>query len=168
MRMEVVVPPVRRSQVERGVAGFTLVEVVIALAIVTTGALSLAALSAQAGEIVARWQAVDPNIKLGSFKLEYQATSSGPWERVAVESPPSAMKHTLSGRQERMLMKLVVDAKTDRVLGVHILGPDAGEMAQLAGIAMKMGATKAQFDATMAVHPTAAEELVTMRTKVGT
>ncbi len=75
------------------------------------------------------------------------------------------MKHTLSGRQERMLMKLVVDAKTDRVLGVHILGPDAGEMAQLAGIAMKMGATKAQFDATMAVHPTAAEELVTMRTK---
>ncbi len=78
------------------------------------------------------------------------------------------MKHTLSGRQERMLMKLVVDAATGRVLGVHILGPDAGEMAQLAGIAVKMGATKAQFDATMAVHPTAAEELVTMRTKVGT
>jgi glutathione reductase (NADPH) len=79
------------------------------------------------------------------------------------------MKHTLSGRQERMLMKLIVDATTDRVLGVHILGPDAGEMAQLAGIAVKMGATKAQFDATVAVHPTAAEELVTMRTKwVGT
>ncbi len=75
------------------------------------------------------------------------------------------MRHTLSGRQERMLMKLIVDAKTDRVLGVHILGPDAGEMAQLAGIAVKMGATKAQFDATVAVHPTAAEELVTMRTK---
>jgi hypothetical protein len=50
-----------------------------------------------AGEIVARWQAVDPNIKLGSFKLEYQATSTGPWEKVAVESPPSAMKHTMSG-----------------------------------------------------------------------
>jgi glutathione reductase (NADPH) len=79
------------------------------------------------------------------------------------------MKGTLSGRTEKMLMKLVVDAATTRVLGVHILGPDAGEMAQLAGIAVKMGATKAQFDATMAVHPTAAEELVTMRTKwVGT
>jgi hypothetical protein len=50
-----------------------------------------------AGEIVARWQAVDPNIKLGSFKLEYQVTSTGPWEKVAVESPPSAMKHTMSG-----------------------------------------------------------------------
>jgi glutathione reductase (NADPH) len=73
------------------------------------------------------------------------------------------MKHTLSGRDERMLMKLVVDAATDRVLGCHICGPDAGEMAQLLGIAVKMGATKADFDATMAVHPTAAEELVTMR-----
>jgi glutathione reductase (NADPH) len=73
------------------------------------------------------------------------------------------MKHTLSGRDERMLMKLVVDAATDRVLGCHICGPDAGEMAQLLGIAVKMGAKKADFDATMAVHPTAAEELVTMR-----
>lgn len=75
------------------------------------------------------------------------------------------MKHTLSGRDERVLMKLVVDAKTDRVLGCHICGPDAGEMAQLLGIAVKMGATKADFDATMAVHPTAAEELVTLREK---
>src|SRR5690606_34796631 len=73
------------------------------------------------------------------------------------------MKHTLSGRDEKMLMKLLVDADTDKVLGVHILGADAGEMAQLVGIALKMGATKADFDATMAVHPTAAEELVTMR-----
>jgi len=73
------------------------------------------------------------------------------------------MKHTLSGRDERMLMKLVVDAATDRVLGCHICGPDAGEMAQLLGIAVKIGAKKADFDATMAVHPTAAEELVTMR-----
>ncbi len=73
------------------------------------------------------------------------------------------MKHTLSGRDERMLMKLVVDGESDRVLGCHICGPDAGEMAQLLGIAVKMGATKADFDATMAVHPTAAEELVTMR-----
>ncbi len=60
-------------------------------------------------------------------------------------------------------MKLVVDGETDRVLGCHIAGPDAGEMAQLLGIAITCGATKAQFDATMAVHPTAAEELVTMR-----
>ena len=75
------------------------------------------------------------------------------------------MQHTLSGRDERMLMKLVVDGETDRVLGCHICGPGAAEMAQLLGIAVKMGATKADFDATMAVHPTAAEELVTMRDK---
>ena len=75
------------------------------------------------------------------------------------------MKHTLSGRDGRMLMKLVVDGDTDRVLGCHIAGPDAGEMAQLLGIAVKLGAKKADFDATMAVHPTAAEELVTMREK---
>jgi len=58
----------------------------------------------------------------------------------------------------------VVDGASDRVVGCHIVGPDAGEMVQLLGIAVKMGATKADFDATMAVHPTAAEELVTMRT----
>ena len=75
------------------------------------------------------------------------------------------MKHTLSGRDERTLMKLVVDGETDRVLGCHICGPDAGEMAQLLGIAVRMGAKKSDFDATMAVHPTASEELVTMREK---
>jgi glutathione reductase (NADPH) len=75
------------------------------------------------------------------------------------------MKHTLSGRDERMFMKLVVDSETDTVLGCHIIGPDAGEMAQLLGIAITCGATKAQFDATLAVHPTAAEELVTLREK---
>jgi glutathione reductase (NADPH) len=73
------------------------------------------------------------------------------------------MKATLSGRDERMIMKIVVDGDTDRVLGVHILGEDAGEMAQLLGIAVKMKAKKADFDATMALHPSAAEELVTMR-----
>ena len=78
------------------------------------------------------------------------------------------LKHTLSGRKERMMMKLVVDAKTDTVLGCHIFGPEAGEMAQLVAIALKMGATKAQFDATVAVHPTMAEELVTIRTKAYT
>ncbi len=75
------------------------------------------------------------------------------------------MKHTLSGRDERMLMKLIVDADTDKVLGCHILGADAGEIIQSLGVAIKMGATKADFDATMAVHPTAAEEFVTMREK---
>ena len=78
------------------------------------------------------------------------------------------LKHTISGRDERSLMKLVVDAKTDKVLGCHIFGPEAGEMAQLVAIALKMGATKAQFDATIAVHPTMAEELVTIRTKSAT
>ncbi|MGP0094073.1 MAG: glutathione-disulfide reductase [Xanthobacteraceae bacterium] len=74
------------------------------------------------------------------------------------------MKATLSGRDTTVLLKLVVDGSTDRVVGCHIVGPDAGEMIQLLGIAVKMGATKVDFDATMAVHPTAAEELVTMRT----
>ncbi|TGV64308.1 glutathione-disulfide reductase, partial [Mesorhizobium sp. M00.F.Ca.ET.149.01.1.1] len=72
------------------------------------------------------------------------------------------MRHTLSGRDEKMLMKLVVDGSTRKVLGAHILGPDAGEMAQLLGIPLKAGLTKDDFDRTMAVHPTAAEELVTM------
>jgi glutathione reductase (NADPH) len=78
------------------------------------------------------------------------------------------MKATLSGRDTRTFMKLVVDGMTDRVVGCHIVGPDAGEMIQLIGIAVKMKATKADFDATMALHPTAAEELVTMRTKSAT
>ncbi len=77
-----------------------------------------------------------------------------------------SLKHTLTRRQERTFMKLVVDAKTDRVMGVHIMGEDAGEMIQLAAVAVGMGATKADFDRTIAVHPTAAEELVTMRDKV--
>ena len=75
------------------------------------------------------------------------------------------MKATLSGRSTRSFMKLLVDGVTDRVVGCHIVGPDAGELIQVIGIAVKMGATKADFDATMAVHPTAAEELVTMREK---
>jgi len=74
------------------------------------------------------------------------------------------MRNILAGRDERTFMKVVVDAVTDRVLGVHIMGPDAGEMIQIVGIAMTMGATKRDFDRTMAVHPTAAEELVTLRT----
>ena len=78
------------------------------------------------------------------------------------------MKATLSGRQTRSFMKLLVDGISGRVVGCHLVGPDAGELIQLVGVAVKMGATKADFDATMAVHPTAAEELVTMREKAMT
>jgi len=74
------------------------------------------------------------------------------------------IKATMSGRDTRVLMKLLVDALTDRVVGCHIVGDGAAEMVQLVAIAVKMKATKADFDATMALHPTAAEELVTMRT----
>ncbi len=75
------------------------------------------------------------------------------------------LKATLSGRPEKTLMKLVVDGETDKVLGAHVLGEGAGEMVQLLGVAVKMGAKKADFDATMAVHPTSAEEFVTLRTR---
>ena len=74
------------------------------------------------------------------------------------------IKATLSGSEIRILMKLIVDAATDRVVGCHIVGPEAAELVQVIGIAVKLKATKADFDATMALHPTAAEELVTMRT----
>jgi glutathione reductase (NADPH) len=72
------------------------------------------------------------------------------------------MKATLSGRTEKMIMKLIVDAESRKVVGAHVLGHDAGEMVQLLGISLKAGVTKEDFDRTMAVHPTAAEELVTM------
>jgi len=74
------------------------------------------------------------------------------------------MKTVFLGSEARMLMKLVVDGATDRVVGCHIVGPDAAEIIQALGVAIKMGATKTDFDATMAVHPTVGEEFVTMRT----
>ena len=77
-----------------------------------------------------------------------------------------ALKHTLSGSQERTLMKLVVDADTDRVVGLHMVGSDAGEIVQGFAVAMKAGATKAVFDSTIGIHPTAAEEFVTLREPV--
>lgn len=76
------------------------------------------------------------------------------------------MKYVLSGRDERCLMKLVVDDADDRVLGAHMVGPDAGEITQGLAVAIKAGATKAQFDATLGIHPTSAEEFVTMREPV--
>ena len=76
-----------------------------------------------------------------------------------------SMKHMLTGSQERVLMKLVVDGDTNRVLGCHIVGADAAEMIQCVAIAVKAGLTKQDFDDTVALHPTIAEELVTMKTK---
>jgi len=75
------------------------------------------------------------------------------------------MRATISGRNETVLMKLVVDGETDKVLGVHMLGPDSAEIAQVVAVALRLGVTKAQLDSTMALHPSIAEELVTMRQK---
>jgi glutathione reductase (NADPH) len=76
------------------------------------------------------------------------------------------MKHTLSGRNEKMMMKLVVDRTSQQVVGVHIVGPDAPEIVQGFAVAVKSGLTKDRFDCTIGIHPTAAEELVTMRRPV--
>ena len=79
----------------------------------------------------------------------------------------TSLKHTLTGNSEKTLMKMIVDRDTDRVLGVHMVGAHAGEIIQGIGIALKAGATKATFDATIGIHPTAAEEFVTMREPAG-
>ena len=75
-----------------------------------------------------------------------------------------AMKNTISGRAEKTFLKLIVDRASDRVVGAHMMGPDCGEIMQGIAVAIKAGATKADFDATIGIHPTAAEEFVTMRT----
>ena len=95
---------------------------------------------------------------------EEQAGDEGEIEVYSAAFRP--MMATLSGRDEKMLMKMIVAKADQKVLGVHIVGHGAGEMIQLAGVAVKMGATKADFDRTVAVHPTASEELVTMKTPV--
>ena len=105
--------------------------------------------------------------ELGTVGLtEEQARDAGPIEIYAAAFRP--MQTLFAGHEERVLMKLIVCADTRKVLGVHLVGDHAGEMIQLAGIAVKMGATKEDFDRTMAVHPTMAEELVTMKTPVRT
>jgi glutathione reductase (NADPH) len=96
---------------------------------------------------------------------EAQARAQGRAVRV-FRSEFKALKHTLSGNTERTLMKLVVDADSDRVVGLHMVGADAGETIQGFAVALKAGATKAVFDATIGIHPTAAEEFVTMREPV--
>lgn len=107
--------------------------------------------------------AVFSNPSVGVAGLD-EARARERYEAVDVyKSTFRPMKHTLTGRDERTLMKLVVDAATDRVVGVHMVGPDAAEIVQGMGIALTCGATKAQFDATVGIHPSAAEEFVTMR-----
>ena len=94
---------------------------------------------------------------------EEQATEA--FDEITVfTSKFNAMKNALSGRSEKTFMKLIVETATDKVVGAHMLGPDAGEIMQGIGVAIIAGATKADFDATIGIHPTAAEEFVTMRT----
>ena len=95
---------------------------------------------------------------------EEQARDREPIEVYCASFRP--MRTAFAGKADRVLMKLVVSQATRRVLGCHIVAPGAGEMIQLAGIAVKMGATKEDFDRTVAVHPTMSEEIVTMRQPV--
>ena len=101
---------------------------------------------------------------IASVGLTEQQAQHGGAKITVFTSRFNAMKNTISGRQEKTFMKLVVDKATDRVLGAHMMGPDAGEIMQGIGVAIVAGATKADFDATIGIHPTAAEEFVTMRT----
>ncbi|MFT4842746.1 MAG: glutathione reductase (NADPH) [Planctomycetota bacterium] len=102
----------------------------------------------------------------GSVGLaEHEAREKG-FDVEVYRSAFKPMKHSLSGLEERTMMKIIVCKKTDKVLGIHMVGPDAGEIIQGFAVAMKVGVTKAQLDATIGIHPTSAEELVTMRTPV--
>ena len=100
---------------------------------------------------------------IGTVGLSEEAARAAGHDFDVYASTFRPMKNTLSGNPEKTLMKLLVDKADDKVLGVHIVGPDSGEMIQAFAIAVTMGATKAQFDATVAVHPTAAEEMVTFK-----
>lgn len=103
-----------------------------------------------------------PNIgTVGLTEAEAVADYAGDLD--IYESQFKPMKHTISGRDERTLLKMIVRRSTDRVLGIHMVGPDSGEIVQGLAVAMVAGATKAQFDATVGIHPTAAEEFVTLR-----
>ncbi len=105
-----------------------------------------------------------PNI--GTVGLT-EETAREKYKQISVyKSSFTPMKHTLSGDDEKTFMKLIVDKETDRVVGVHMVGPEAGEIIQGISIAMKAGARKADFDKTIGIHPTTAEEFVTMRDPV--
>ncbi len=104
---------------------------------------------------------------IGTVGLTEEAATAAGHAVAVYESNFRPLKHTVSGSEERTYMKLIVDQVSDRVLGAHMVGSDAGEICQGLGIALKLGATKADFDRTVGIHPTAAEEFVTMRTPRG-
>ncbi|XP_020273662.1 glutathione reductase, cytosolic-like [Asparagus officinalis] len=95
---------------------------------------------------------------------EQQAIEECKSDILVYTSSFNPMKNTVSGRQEKTVMKLLVDSETDKVIGASMCGPDAAEIMQGIAIALKCGATKAQFDSTVGIHPSSAEEFVTMRT----
>lgn len=101
---------------------------------------------------------------IGTVGLSEDAARQQGYKVTIYRSVFTAMKYSFSDKKDKSLMKLVVDANTDKVLGAHMVGPEAGEIIQGIGIAVSMGATKAQFDQTIGIHPTSAEEFVTMRT----
>ncbi len=105
----------------------------------------------------------DPNIATVGLSEETARAKFGAVD--VYKTSFRSLKHTLGASEERIFMKLVVDARSQRVLGAHMIGPDAGEVIQGIAIAVKLGATKSQFDATIGIHPTAAEEFVTLRDK---
>jgi len=107
--------------------------------------------------------AIFSNPEIGTVGLsEEQALKNG-FDIEIFKSTFKPMRHTLSGRDEKTMMKLIIDKKTDKVIGAHMCGADAAEMMQGIGIALQCGATKADFDRTIGIHPTSAEEWVTMR-----
>ena len=108
-----------------------------------------------------------PNIATVGLTEEQALTRFGVNDVRIFETSFRPMKHTLSGMPERTFMKLVVQISTDKVLGAHMVGEEAGEIIQGIAIAIKAGATKTQFDSTIGIHPTAAEEFVTLRTPRG-
>ncbi len=110
--------------------------------------------------------AVFSNPNIGTVGLTEAQARSKCGDVAIYRSTFRPLKHTLTGRDEQSLMKLIVDKGSDRVVGVHMVGADSGEIIQGFAVALKAGATKAQFDATVGIHPTAAEEFVTMRTPV--
>ena len=101
---------------------------------------------------------------IASIGLSEEDAKKNYSEIIVFEKHFRAMKNTISGRGEKTYMKLIVETANDRVVGVHMMGPDCAEIMQGVAIAVKMGAKKADFDATIGIHPTAAEEFVTMRT----
>ena len=105
-----------------------------------------------------------PEVATVGLTQQHAESRYGPDDIVIFRTDFRPLKHTLSGNSERMMMKLVVQKSTDRVLGLHMVGAEAGEIVQGFAVAIQMGATKQQFDATIGIHPTAAEEFVTLRT----